>query len=228
VADFVAAVLDPAGSFVESLTAFVASILRPGLLNSIAQTLLKIAAPGVPDFYQGSELFEFQLVDPDNRGPVDFARRRALLSELAARARAGALEGLADELLGNLEDGRLKMFVTRQALRFRNERRALFGAGDYVPLQVAGPRQGEVVAVARTTRDQAVVAAAARFVTRLPSPPTGARAWGDSALPVQPGAVYREMLTGRELRPQRSGGGFELPLAEVFAHLPVALLERNP
>jgi (1->4)-alpha-D-glucan 1-alpha-D-glucosylmutase len=222
----VAAVLDPAGSFLESLTTFVASVLQPGLLNSVSQTLLKIASPGVPDFYQGTELFEFQLVDPDNRRAVDFARRRACLSELAERTRAGAADALADELLSGVEGGGLKMFVTRQALRFRRERRELFDGGDYVPLQAAGPRQREVVAFARTTPGQAVVAAAGRFFTRLPRRPTGAAAWGDSALMAQRGAVYHEVLTQRELRAQRSGGGFELPLAEVFAHLPVAMLER--
>jgi (1->4)-alpha-D-glucan 1-alpha-D-glucosylmutase len=221
-----AAALDPGGRFLESFTDFLAPILRPGLLNSVSQTLLKIASPGVPDFYQGTELFEFVLVDPDNRGAVDFARRRALLRELAARTEAGEAARLADELLANVQADALKMFVTRQALRFRGERRALFDGGDYVPLQAAGRRQREVVAFARHDRGPGRRGGRRPFLHASAGAPDGGGRLGRLGPHGPAGRRLPRRPDTRELHAQRSGGGFELPLAEVFAHLPVALLER--
>jgi (1->4)-alpha-D-glucan 1-alpha-D-glucosylmutase len=179
----------------------------------------------VPDFYQGSELWEFSLVDPDNRRPVDFARRRRLLEEIDAPGPAAERARL---LLGEIEDGRLKLLVTSRGLRFRRERARLFATGSYLPLPVRGAQGGHTVAFARIGDEGAALALGARFFTRLPWPPVGATAWKDAAVGVEGtgGAAFRDALTERELTARRGAGGLELPLAEVFADLPVALLER--
>lgn len=227
--DFVAAALDPRldNPFAADFLRFLEVALRPGLLNAVAQVVLKAASPGAPDFYQGTELPEFRLVDPDNRRPVDFERRRRLLAELQEEAGRDAA-GLAQRLLA-ATDGRLKLWVTSRALALRRSRKALFEEGDYQPLAATGTREQEVVAFARRHGERTVIAAAGRFFTRLPDPPTGEAAWGDTALRLPPGtgSVWRDALVGHEVT---ATGGAEprLPLADVFRHLPVALLEGRP
>ena len=124
---------------------FQARIALAGCVNSLAQTLLKSTAPGVPDFYQGTELWDDSLVDPDNRRPVDFSTRQALLAELQQRAAEGLLP-LVQELLAQWWDGRIKLYMTYQALHFRRTHLALFRDGDYLPLSMhrsqARPRRG--------------------------------------------------------------------------------------
>jgi (1->4)-alpha-D-glucan 1-alpha-D-glucosylmutase len=228
VRDFVAAVLDPGkdNPFPRHFRRFLSRVLRPGLLNAVGQVVLKAASPGVPDLYQGTELPEFRLVDPDNRRTVDFDRRRRLLAGLQVRAERDA-PALARRLV-SATDGRLKLWVTSRALGVRRARAALFEKGAYEPLEAAGPRSEEVVAFARVHGRAAVVAAAGRFFTRLPDPPVG-EAWGATILPLpeEGGEVWRDALTGRELRASGAPGP-RLPLAEVFRHLPVALLESVP
>ncbi len=221
--DFVAAVLDPAPAnpFPADFVAFLGRVLQPGLLNAVAQLLLKIASPGVPDFYQGTELPEFRLVDPDNRHPVDFQRRRALLAELQQQGEEDA-PGLARQLL-SATDGRLKLWVTSRGLRLRRARAALFEDGDYLPLVPSGKRERHALAFARRRGSDSVIAVVGRFFTRLPDPPIGGRAWRDTVLRLAPGSArtWKDALCGH--RVQASGGA--LPLAEVFRHLPLALLE---
>ena len=186
---------------------------------------LKVIAPGVPDFYQGTEIWEFNLVDPDNRRPVDFEARRALLASVTDPARSGP--ELADELLKTLPDPRLKLFVTQRSLALRRRRPELLARGEYRPLAVAGVRERNVVAFARVSASAEIVVAVGRFFTELPSPPTGA-AWSGSTLRLgeSPVRLYRELLSERDLEVRAGPGGPELPLASAFAHLPVALLER--
>jgi (1->4)-alpha-D-glucan 1-alpha-D-glucosylmutase len=224
--DFVAAALAPGpdNPFPVDLVRFLDVVLRPGILNAVSQVVLKVAAPGVPDFYQGTELAEFRLVDPDNRRPVDFERRRLLLAELQAEGERDA-PGLARRLLG-ANDGGLKLWVTSRALGLRRSRAALFVEGDYTPLAASGPREQEVAAFARTHEGKTVVAAAARFFTRLPDPPAGARAWGGTCLVLPSGspAAWRDAIVGHEV-PTAGGAEPRLALADVFRHLPVSLLE---
>ncbi len=121
--EFVRAVLDPQKSaeFLEELEAFVARIADAGYLNGLAQALVKATAPGVPDFYQGTELWDFRLVDPDNRGPVNFGKRKEQLSEIAAHAERDPA-GLASELLDAWPDERIKLLLTWRALELRKAR----------------------------------------------------------------------------------------------------------
>ncbi len=222
--------LDPAASadFLRDFEEFQRLTARAGVLNSLAQTLLKACAPGVPDFYQGTELWAFTLVDPDNRRPVDYELRRALLASLRD-AGAGDAGEFAEGLLGRHEDGRVKMYVTARALGLRRERAELFARGAYLPLAARGRRAGNVVAFARALDGEEVLAVAGRFFTRLGVGREGAlrlsrEAWGDTTLRLEGagGGRYRDVLTGREF--DASGG--TLPLAELLSPLPVALLSK--
>jgi (1->4)-alpha-D-glucan 1-alpha-D-glucosylmutase len=231
VREFVALILDPerSAAFIEDLSEFVRTPTRAGALNSLSQTLLKIASPGVPDFYQGTELWSFTLVDPDNRRQVDYGQRLALLSSLR-EAGDGDATAFVNELLERPEDGRVKMYVIARALNFRRDRAELFSRGEYLPLNARGRRAENVLAFARAHGEEACVAIAARFFTRLgvgrEGPLSlGADAWGDTALPLgESGAGrWRDALTGREFEADEGGA---LRLSEVLTPLPVALLSR--
>ncbi|MFL6282035.1 MAG: malto-oligosyltrehalose synthase, partial [Pyrinomonadaceae bacterium] len=223
--------LDPerSAAFIEDLSEFARTPARAGALNSLSQTLLKIASPGVPDLYQGTELWSFTLVDPDNRRQVDYEQRLALLASLR-EAGDGDATPFVKELLERPEDGRVKMYVTTRALNFRRERAELFARGEYAPLNARGRRAENVLAFARTHNDEACVAIAARFFTRLGVGRKGplslnAEAWGETVLPLgESGAGrWRDAFTGREFD-ARDGG--TLRLSEVLTPLPVALLSK--
>ncbi len=200
-----------------------------GALNSLSQLLLKITIPGVPDFYQGSELWDFRLVDPDNRGPVDFEKRATLLAELQRLEDQRGRLGLAQDLLDRWQDGRIKLFVTSRGLNFRRDHDLLFLEGAYQPLLATGPNKEKVFAFMRHTNGAWAVTAVPRLVSNLvPAglPPTGERVWAAGALPLPARAPsnWVNVLTGEKLR--TSAGKLErsLPLADVFNRFPVALL----
>lgn len=211
---------DAANAFHADVAGFVARIVRPGLLNGLAQLVLKVAAPGVPDFYQGTERWDLRLVDPDNRSPVDLAAHARALGEL--QAAAGDPVGLARTLLAALPDGRLKHWVTVRALAARGRDAALFVDGDYVPLAVAGSQAGRVVAFARRHEGRTAVAVVGRFFAGLADPPVGG-AWGETTVRLPDGAGDRfvDALAGHET----TAAGGVLRVADVLPHLPVALLE---
>ena len=232
VREFVAAVLDTerSAAFIEDLSEFVRTPSRAGLLNSLSQTLLKTAAPGVPDFYQGTELWSFTLVDPDNRGQVDYEQRRSLLASLRDAGDADTTD-FVNNLLERPEDGRVKLYVTARSLNFRRERAELFARGEYVPLEARGRRAENTLAFARAHDGEACVAIAARFFTRLGVGAEGtlalsADAWGDTTLPLgELGAGrWRDAFTGREFDTHEGGA---LRLSELLSPLPVALLSRT-
>ncbi|HEY6401687.1 MAG TPA: malto-oligosyltrehalose synthase, partial [Blastocatellia bacterium] len=234
---FIEAILQPdkANRFLKMFSEFLMPILRAGIYNSLAQTLIKIASPGAPDFYQGTELWDLSLVDPDNRRPIDFAKRRELLASLSVKNEEedeGDLTELVSRLISNPWDGRIKLYLTSRALRFRRASQALFAEGSYLPLAARGRKENHVIAFARILRERIAVIVTGRFFTRLGSPnqpPTGSGIWGDSSValdyPASDG-LYRDVLTGRLIRAERNGAGIDLPLDQVFAHLPVAMLER--
>jgi len=233
VSEFVGAVLDRDSNarFLSDLDGFQRLTARAGMLNSLSQTLLKIASPGVPDFFQGTEIWDFSLVDPDNRRPVDYDLRRRLLDSLReGEARTGRA-ALVEELLASPADGRVKLYVTSRALNLRKARAALFASGEYVPIEAAGARARSVVAFARRLGGEEVLAVAGRFFTRLGAGDGGAglrleaAVWGDTSLRLDAAAAgrrYRDLFTGAEF--DASGG--TLPLSSLLSPLPVALLER--
>jgi (1->4)-alpha-D-glucan 1-alpha-D-glucosylmutase len=228
---FLEAVLDRSSgkSFLDDFAPFQARIAKAGILNSLSQTLLKIASPGLPDFYQGTEVWNFSLADPDNRRPVNYPQLQALL-ERVQNAGEGDSASLVDRLAADPADGALKLYVTRFALRFRREHRALFAKGNYVPLRAIGTRQKNVVAFARSFRGTTVIVMAGRFFAQLGAQsrlPVGAETWGDTEVILRkriPAGTYRDVLTGKTVSVVAREGDPSLPVSEVFSHLPVALL----
>jgi (1->4)-alpha-D-glucan 1-alpha-D-glucosylmutase len=230
VTKFVERVLEPTpeNRFLQELRQFQAPIARAGMWNSLAQVLVKIASPGVPDFYQGNEIWAFDLVDPDNRRAVNYEGRRKMLASLRTQAERNR-SGLMDRLRENLCDGAIKMFITSEALRFRRDHPELFSQGSYTGLAAEGSRARHVVAFARATENQMMVALTGRFFLRLCNShgkPIG-DVWGNTtvALPKKGGhETFQNVLTGQTITAQRSDGRLLLPLNEVFSQCPVALL----
>jgi (1->4)-alpha-D-glucan 1-alpha-D-glucosylmutase len=154
---FIERILDrkTSAEFLDSLETLAQRTARIGALNSLGQITLKATMPGVPDFYQGTELWDFSLVDPDNRRPVDFARREELLAAVETPD--------WDALAQSWQDGRLKLAWTRHLLRLRNEMPEIFAGGDYEPLEVSGPHRDHVIAFARRHGREAIIVAVARW-----------------------------------------------------------------
>jgi (1->4)-alpha-D-glucan 1-alpha-D-glucosylmutase len=190
----------------------IARLSRIGLLVGLSQALLKAASPGVPDYYQGTELWDFSLVDPDNRRPVDYALRKRLLKETPSH------EGL----LENLADGRAKLHVIRKGLELRKALPGLFHGARYQPLYADGGREENVIAFALRTGGEAVVAVAPRLFSGLMQAqdpaPLGEPAWGDAKISLDLQGELENVLTG-----ERHRGG-ELRLAALLRSFPVALL----
>jgi (1->4)-alpha-D-glucan 1-alpha-D-glucosylmutase len=227
--DFVAEVLaEGENAFLADFLPFQRTVARLGMVNSLAQTLVKIASPGVPDIYQGQESWDFSLVDPDNRRPVDYDLRRALAASIEARRGEVGLREAAREMVEGWEDGRIKLHVVQTALRMRLALPDAFTGSAYVPLPAEGDRAEHVVAFARTAEGAAVIAAVPRLVATLTRDreftiPEAAD-WKGTRIPLpdELSGRYRNALTGEELRAGKHG----LDAEHVFAGFPVALLER--
>jgi (1->4)-alpha-D-glucan 1-alpha-D-glucosylmutase len=231
VAGFVDALLDPARSadFLADLRAFVGRVAFFGRVNSLAQTVIRCTAPGVPDTYQGTEGWDFSLVDPDNRRPVDYEARQAWLRDLDDRARGdGGPRRLAGELAGNLADPRAKVFAVSRALRLRRDHPDLFARGEYLPLAADGAKAGHVFAFARRLGDEAAVVIVPRLSAGLVPdggrPPVGPEVWGDTAvrLPDGLGGRWTDAYTGETLT-----AGEAEPVAEALGVFPAAVLVRQ-
>jgi (1->4)-alpha-D-glucan 1-alpha-D-glucosylmutase len=173
--DFVTKVLDPSprNKFLPGFLPIAQEIARLGAINSLTQTLLKLTSPGVPDIYQGNEIWDYSVVDPDNRRPVDYKRRREILEALAVLA--------PEELMRNWPDGRIKMFLTQRVLQFRREHVDLFQSGDYLALVTSGALGESCVSFARSSADKWIVVIAPRLSARVGFPPTGER-WKDTTI----------------------------------------------
>ena len=217
--------------FLAAFVRFQRRVAHAGIVNSLAQLVLKLASPGVPDFYQGTELWDLSLVDPDNRRPVDFAARQVLLDgvrEAADRTAAGreASHDVAG-LLDRWEDGAIKLFVTTCGLRFRREHAGLLLSGGYQALESDGPAADHLVAFARHDGSGTLLAIVPRLVMSLAADsrglPRGPDAWGSTRILLPPwarSARYRHVLTGDNLATPEG----HLPAAVVFRTSPVALL----
>jgi len=232
VATFIRGITDrsEANRFLQDFLAFQKGIAFYGHLNALSQTLLKITSPGIPDFYQGTELWDFSLVDPDNRRPVDFQIQAHLLDELKSQE-ATDLGALLRDLVQNWQDGRIKLYMIRRALNFREAKQELFAAGDYVPLSLLGRRREDVFAFARRRRNALAIVATPRLFTRLTDegqPPIGKRIWGarKMSLPHDFPGKWRNVFTGETLFAHRAGNEKVIPLEKLFSSFPVALLER--
>ena len=219
--------------FLDDFLPFQKSIAPLGMLNSLSQLLLKLTSPGIPDVYQGTELWYFTLVDPDNRRPVDYAHRRQLLRDLETRF-GGPQEALAQrarDLLDTLEDGRTKLYVLWRALHTRREFPSVFSQGDYRALSVHGRWAEHVCAFARSDGVQHAIAVAPLRSWEIleeqeQTLPLG-EVWEDTSLEL-PNETdtpnYRNIFTSEELNIVVDHGRSSLQLSQILQHFPVALL----
>lgn len=224
----------PDNHFLSDFVPFQELISLYGRYNSLSQALLKITSPGVPDFYQGSELWDFTLVDPDNRGPVDYTVRKAMLEAIKKRESEVPLLRLAREVMADGMNGKTKLYVIYKALNYRKAHRVVFEKGGYTFLQVIGEKERHVCAFARRFGDATVLAAVPRFFMTLArehglaSP--GENVWADSlvALPADgAGMRYHNIFTGETLETANHKGVTGLQCSEIFGNFPVALLEKQ-
>lgn len=220
--EFVQAILNPDNDFLAKFKPFQQRIADYGIYNSLAQTLLKITSPGVPDIYQGNEMWDFSLVDPDNRRPVDYGYRRHMLNEIK-RDWENAPAELLPNLLNYRQDGRIKLFVAHRGLSLRQQYADLFNQGSYMPLIAQGTHADSIVAFGRQWQGKTVVAIAPRFLTSIVEPgtyPIG-DVWQDTTLtlPQTSGSTWYGWLRDRTL--ELSG---EVPISKLLKDFPLALL----
>ena len=215
-----------ANLFLQDFIPFCRRVSHHGMLNSLSQTLIKITSPGVPDFYQGSELWDLSLVDPDNRRPVDFEKRRAMLADIR-ESEASNIGGLIEDLLSTRADGRIKLFLIYRALKARNASREIFREGAYLPLKADGAYGRHVIAFARRYERQWALVVAPRFLSRLVQEgdfPLGRQLWQDTRVVMPEGAPAQwcNAITGEVL-----SVGNALSVGEVLPSFPVAMLMGN-
>ena len=232
---FIERILETNGGneFLGDFTDFQKKVSNLGMYNSLSQVLIKITSPGVPDFYQGTELWDFSLVDPDNRRPVDFESRQKTLKEMsAAEKNIGPLE-FSRQLVRTKENGMIKLYVTAKALSFRRAQRDIFEHGDYTPLEIYGKLADNVCSFARRLGNSRVIVAVPRLLANLVNdplrPPCGDKIWGGTLIAVpyaDKGVRYRNIFTGELLTISEKDGNSVLSVPEVFAEFPLALLER--
>ncbi len=212
----------PENRFLADFRTFQQKTAPHGAWNALGQTLFKIAAPGIPDFYQGTEIWDYSLVDPDNRRPVDFEHRQKLLATIR--------DAKPQELVENWRDGRIKIYLIERSLALRREQSDLFAQGEYIPLPVTGGRAAHAIAFARRHEEAWVIAIAPRLTSRFytrQKPPLG-RSWLDTALELPPDAprTWFNILTGATViaRPalQLRNALTDFPVALLASALPVA------
>jgi (1->4)-alpha-D-glucan 1-alpha-D-glucosylmutase len=238
--DFIDHILNPSISneFWSDFLPFQKRIAAYGIFNSLSQVLLKMTSPGVPDFYQGSELWDLNLVDPDNHRPVDFEKRRKFLDEIRSRGQNSHTE-LIDELLRARQDGRIKLFLIFKVLNARRQNADLFAKGDYQPLKAQGKYGNHVVVFLRRYRDQTAITFVPRFLTSLISThelPLGTDVWQDTEIswPASLEGRWQDAITGEFIQtvgsvrePPSEGWPSPLRVGRLLEKFPVSLLIRG-
>jgi (1->4)-alpha-D-glucan 1-alpha-D-glucosylmutase len=233
---FVNGILAPGENkmFLRDLEGLASRVSHFGMFNSVSQTLLKMTCPGIPDFYQGTELWDFSLVDPDNRRPVDYEARRSMLEALKGKMTLAGKDqtGFTRDLMLEWKDGSIKLFVIFRSLQYRRENSLLFQEGNYIPLAGDGTLNKHVCAYARRREGKTILVIVPRFVMTLlrnrEGPPLGETTWGDSFI-VLPGEIegerFRNLFTHELVNTEIHNGNRVLPLKRIFAHFCVSLLE---
>jgi (1->4)-alpha-D-glucan 1-alpha-D-glucosylmutase len=251
---FVRSLLIPQGgestAFLSDVQNLVARIARPGFWNSLSRTLIHFTAPGTPDLYQGDELWNFALVDPDNRRPVDYAHRQQLLDEVIMgieapeESRRRFIRGLID----SAEDGRIKLHVVRCSLAARREFPHLFACGKYLPLQASGPAEdllfafarigdsideptGESVTDVRSLNAQSAIVVVPRLTLGAnPAPsaaPIGEEVWSSTTICLPDELRNREWTCAITRERVHADSDGSLAVSEVLRSFPAALLVTN-
>src|SRR5881398_3263918 len=214
--DFVMKILDssPRNKFIPAFIPVAKELARLGAVNSLAQLLLKLTSPGVPDIYQGNEIWDYSLVDPDNRRQVDYKRRREMLESLATAN--------AHDLVRDWADGRIKMFLTQRVSQFRRKHTELFQYGEYLPLTPSGTFAECCVSFAREREDQWIIVIAPRLSSHVGFPPIG-ESWKDTIVELPetlPLAHAHDLFTCRPIPVQ----GRRVKLADAMSTLPFAVI----
>ena len=209
--------------FLQALRPFQEKIQHYGILNSLSQTLLKLTAPGLPDIYQGTELWDLSLVDPDNRRPVDFEKRQRYLEEIKSKNQADLLDYIA-QLRETPEDARIKLFLIYKTLQTRREYLDLFQRGTYEKLTVVGSLKSHVVGFSRELGEQKIIVIATRFFTSLVETgeyPFGEQVWQETRIvsPVDSTPLWEDVFTGQQVEDEDA-----LWVRDILQHFPVALL----
>lgn len=223
---FVAKVLsDESREFLEDFHQFQKKVAYFGMVNGLSQTLLKIVSPGVPDFYQGSELWDLRLVDPDNRGPIDFNKRVAALDSIAHADSIQAVQTLVE----NWHDGCLKLYLIWKAVRFRRDHADLFLDGNFIPLQSAGSYSRNVTAFLRRKENSWALAAVPRWISQIPAKEKEEFDWGDTRLVLPPDspAEWSNILTPTKVVSNNDGGEPHVRVKDLFQKFPVAFFHAE-
>jgi (1->4)-alpha-D-glucan 1-alpha-D-glucosylmutase len=226
---FVASILKPGSKngFLRSFNSFQDRVAYYGMINGLSQALLKIAAPGIPDFYQGSELWDLRLVDPDNRQPVDFIERNSMLSILRETDEAASTR--LDDLVRNWKDGRIKLYLIWKALRFRVKNSVHFAEGQFLTVESRGKRRDHAAAFVRRYKKDWVLIVVPRWLARghYPAKPGEAhRFWGntEARLPAAAPTSWSNIFTGENIKSDGTGGRRTIRMDKLLEHFPVALL----
>ncbi len=234
---FVAQVIDRsrANPFLDNFLPFQSWVAAFGLYNSLSQLLIKMTAPGVPDCYQGTEFWDLSLVDPDNRRPIDFVERQRVLEELdkASATESGRL-ALVQELVLRRTDGRIKLFIMAESLRYRRAHPVVFHAGEYVKLECLGAKCTRLFSFARLHSEGTVLTIVPRLLTGVVTDPgtlpLGEAVWHDTTVAVpawREGTRFRNIFTGERLTTVTRDERQVLPVGQVLLNCPVACLERE-
>lgn len=223
----------PENNFINDFKTFQRFISACGMYNSLSQTLLKIVSPGVPDFYQGSEIWDFSLVDPDNRRPVDYGKRMAAIEDIKRQESEIPCWQLARKLTDEKHDGRVKLFLIYRALNNRKRACDIYEKGEYRSLHVLGRKEYHVCALARRLGERAMLAAVPRFFVRLLKDPDGLPlgedVWHDTVVAVPADGIgmgYRNIFTEEVLETAEHDGIVGFRCGDLFRNFPVALFEK--
>lgn len=217
--------------FLADFENFHAKVRLPGVLNSLSQLVVKLTSPGIPDIYQGNELWDFSLVDPDNRHPVDFQKRIELIKTLPIWEK-GDRTALLKELLLHFEDGRIKLWITICSLHARQRHSELFSKGSYEPLIVKGDKANHIIAFARTFEGKTVITITTRFFTHLLQNDNlliDTNTWSNTSIELSPDFTrkkYRDIFSNREIESRKNkDGAIVIELHEALNPLPMVILE---
>ncbi|WP_447971143.1 malto-oligosyltrehalose synthase [Nitrospira sp. M1] len=236
VQEFIVHILKPTRSraFLRDFLSFQHTIAHFGIINSLSQVLLKITAPGIPDFYQGTELWDLHLVDPDNRRPIPYEHYRHALDDLYNTQQRDGTLTLVRQLLEHPHNGHLKLWTTTMALQYRKSHASLFLDGQFQPLMTEGPQSPHACAFARIEGEHASVTIIPRLISTICSEPRqwplGKEIWNNTNLLLPDklsGSQFTNILTGECIPSTQHNEKAIVPLHRIFEHFPVAVLERT-